>query len=202
MNPTGFSTSAYIEYGPTSSYGSFADVSLSPNDGTTPQEVTATITGLIPDSEYHCRLVAVNENATACTADTVFTPTTLTPVQTWRFAHFGTLAGTGTAADDADPDGDGQINRLEYLAGTDPTLRASVLVFEMNSPGISPRSLCVRPVRPGVRYVVQVSDDGLANWNNWPALLYDAPSDGIVLNDPDEPTGFPRFYRLRLEEVP
>lgn len=38
----------------------------------------------------------------------------------WRDLHFGTTYNGGTAADSADPDGDGRNNLLEYAAGSDP----------------------------------------------------------------------------------
>lgn len=41
--------------------------------------------------------------------------------QAWRYQHFGTVAGTAAAADDADPDGDCLSNLLEYALGTLPT---------------------------------------------------------------------------------
>jgi hypothetical protein len=38
----------------------------------------------------------------------------------WRQQHFGTLVGTGAAADEADPDDDGMSNLLEYAFGSNP----------------------------------------------------------------------------------
>ena len=47
----------------------------------------------------------------------------------WKTAHFSAaeLANPGISGDDADPDGDGQSNRNEYLSGTDPRNPASAL---------------------------------------------------------------------------
>lgn len=39
----------------------------------------------------------------------------------WRQAWFGNSANSGTAADSADPDGDGKSNAFEYVLGTMPT---------------------------------------------------------------------------------
>ena len=61
-----------------------------------------------------------------------------TAFNNWLVAHFGTDANSpDIAGENADPDGDGQSNKAEYLAGTDPrnasdTLRASITT---NTPG-------------------------------------------------------------------
>ena len=41
-------------------------------------------------------------------------------METWRFANFGTTANAGTAADLADPNGDGEGNFLEFSTGQNP----------------------------------------------------------------------------------
>jgi len=53
----------------------------------------------------------------------------------WRLQYFGNgLSAAGAAAWDADPDGDGMTNYQEYLAGTDPTNRLSVLQITAVTP--------------------------------------------------------------------
>lgn len=45
----------------------------------------------------------------------------LDPSETWRTSYFGTGDNSGEAADNADPDGDGLSNLLEYATGSYPT---------------------------------------------------------------------------------
>jgi autotransporter-associated beta strand protein len=61
--------------------------------------------------------LSLQQNATS--ASLVFTPHT--PSEIWRFAHFGTIANSGNAADGSDPDKDGLNNLLEYALGSIPT---------------------------------------------------------------------------------
>jgi len=63
VNASGFSTTARFEYGPTTSYGSFTAIQTFPA-GNFYADPTAGITGLLPDSLFHYRLVAVNGNGT------------------------------------------------------------------------------------------------------------------------------------------
>ncbi len=52
--------------------------------------------------------------------------TVLTPFQAWQIQYFGSTNNPAAAAN-ADPDGDGQNNLAEFLAGTNPTNSASGL---------------------------------------------------------------------------
>ena len=60
VNPNGFATTAYFEYGLTTTYGSSASVTLSPSNGTTAQNVSTTLTGLTPGTLFYYRLTASN----------------------------------------------------------------------------------------------------------------------------------------------
>jgi len=55
---------------------------------------------------------------TGTTLTLIWTP--LTAIESWRYAHFGRSANTGTAADAFDADADGECNLLEFATGQDP----------------------------------------------------------------------------------
>jgi hypothetical protein len=70
VHPNGVSTNVHFEYGTTTNYGSTtADHSYS---GHTTQNVSATITGLSPNTTYHFRIVGTNNNGTNHGADRTF----------------------------------------------------------------------------------------------------------------------------------
>jgi len=64
VNPTGSDTKYWFEYGTTSAYGS-RTTAVDAGSGTTASAVSATLTGLKPDTEYIFRLVARNEFGTS-----------------------------------------------------------------------------------------------------------------------------------------
>ena len=95
--------------------GASRNVTVTP---TANQLGTATITTTVSDG-------------TLTASDTFALTVTGTPAETWRFTHFATTASTGTAADTADANGDGELNLLEFATAQDPlaaTRCAAVLV--------------------------------------------------------------------------
>ena len=79
----------------------------------------------IPDGDQSVTLTAsatgdLGTNATIVVRDHT------TPYQTWQMQYFH-CTDCPSAAESADPDGDGQNNLAEFLAGTDPTNSVSVL---------------------------------------------------------------------------
>ncbi len=54
-------TSCVFEYGTTSAYGHSVPCSPNPGSGASPVAVSAELTGLVPETKYHYRLVAENE---------------------------------------------------------------------------------------------------------------------------------------------
>jgi Immunoglobulin I-set domain./Fibronectin type III domain. len=74
LNPNGFSTTAYFQYGTTTGYGS---TTPSGNFGTTPQNIGYNITGLTPSTTYHYRIVAYNSAGTSYGLDSSFVTTSV-----------------------------------------------------------------------------------------------------------------------------
>jgi len=73
VNPNGFASNYYFEWGTTTSYGS-STTSTAAGSGTTAIPVSAPLSGLIAGTTYHFRLTGVNSEGTASGNDLTFTP--------------------------------------------------------------------------------------------------------------------------------
>ncbi|MFZ4548483.1 MAG: BACON domain-containing protein, partial [Bacteroidales bacterium] len=73
VNPNGLSTTYYFQYGTTISYGTNT-TSVSAGSGSGSLAVSASITGLIPGTTYHFRLVATNSDGTSNGSDLLLIP--------------------------------------------------------------------------------------------------------------------------------
>jgi hypothetical protein len=75
INPNGSNASCKVEYGPTTNYDESKLCDTSLGAGTTPVDVQALLTGLVPGQTIHYRFVSTNDAGTAMGADqTLFTP--------------------------------------------------------------------------------------------------------------------------------
>jgi hypothetical protein len=91
VNPNGTSTTYYFEYGTTTSYGTQTTVT-SAGSGTSASSVNAVLSGLIPATVYHYRVVATNSGGTSQGSDLTFT-TVLRPTAITLAATNATLTG-------------------------------------------------------------------------------------------------------------
>ncbi|MCX6875988.1 MAG: cadherin-like beta sandwich domain-containing protein [Verrucomicrobia bacterium] len=77
VNGNGRTTTISFEYGLTSSYGASATATPATATGTTATAASAAISGLLPGTTYHYRIVAASTGGTAKGADMTFTTGTL-----------------------------------------------------------------------------------------------------------------------------
>ena len=101
-------------------------------DGT-PKVVTATTTPtnlgitITYNGSATAPTAAGSYTVVATVADAIYTGSSsgtlviAAPITSWRQLYFGTTATVGSAADSADPDGDGLTNLQEYTFGTNPS---------------------------------------------------------------------------------
>ncbi len=138
---------------------------------------------------------------------TVLTWQTLAPIEQWRQSNFGSTLNAGTSANDADPDGDGLRNLLEYALGANPTNTTSGVqpsyLFTTAS-GLTYLALDVTraAIAPDVSYIVEVSPD-LAQWFSGPAYTTELTNTSTLLRVRDNTpiSAAPqRFMRLKITQ--
>ena len=198
VNAHGTATTAYYQYGTSTSYGTNTPAQTYGSNANA--SLSVTLSGLQPSTTYHYRSVATNSNATVYGADVAIT--TLSVAGDWRDRHFGTTANTGTAADGADPDGDGISNLLERALGLDPNV-AGVTGLPTVSVDPATHRLILTATRGGadatdLLFTAESSVD-LVTWttNNLTVLTNTATS--YQVRD-DGPAGPRRFLRLRVTQ--
>jgi hypothetical protein len=114
VNPEGVQvTACEFEYGTTQSYGQKAPCATSPGSGDVPVQVTAAISGLQRETEYHFRLVAANANGESLGDDQALE--TPAPVVTGQVTDLGTTSATLVGK--VNPEGSA-VTTCEFKYGT------------------------------------------------------------------------------------
>ncbi len=144
----------------------------------------------------------ITSNDTSASPFTVnLTGTGWTSLQAWRNQYFQTINNAGDAADNADPDGDGLGNFLEFTLGLDPK------VFDVRAPlslEVSPEgvvTISFKRARPAteVTYTVRVSTD-LSGWGDYAVNPGTVGQDAVLT---DHATTAPlRFFKLNVRTPP
>jgi methionine-rich copper-binding protein CopC len=139
---------------------------------------------------------ATNNN----TASNIASVTLLTAQQSWRLQYFGTTDNTGSAADTADPDGDGCNNLLEYVAGLDPTNPSSRFITNAQPVPGQPGQMSISfgPIVSGRTYVVK-SASTLIN-PAWTALSSSSSSESGTTRTVTDLSAGPgaKFYHVEI----
>ena len=102
------------------------------------------------------------QTQTVALAGTITSGPSYTHQELWRFANFGSYTSDASAADAADPDGDGLNNLLEYALGTGP-----------NSSGVIPAVLALNGVNLEYTYTrsTAAKDNGVTYQIEWSETL-------------------------------
>jgi autotransporter-associated beta strand protein len=128
-------------------------------------------------------------------------PTALTAAETWRQLYFGTTENSGNAADNFDPNNDGETNLIEFATGQDPhagTLALTGVVKSATDLEFTyTRSKAA--FDDGLLFTVEYSDTLAPPWTTAGAgtLLVDGSLQTLTATIPAAPGGR-RFIRLRV----
>ena len=114
---------------------------------------------------------------------------------TWLRIYFSEedLYDVHLADSEADPDGDGDSNRFEFLAKLDPTDRE--IRFKITFSGDAREELRIGPVASGVNFETQHSTD-LENWTTISSGSYQQVGDEFLVDLRSMPSR--SFYRVLL----
>lgn len=130
---------------------------------------------------------------------------TFTASEMWRMAFFGAPGASGSAADLADPDGDGLCNLMEYALGNHPLNPASRTLPSMGRTTSGADSFLTLTVPKNatatdVTYTVEVSSD-LVNWSSGAAyttIVSETASSLVVRDNAPVSSLSRRFMRLKV----
>jgi len=174
--PVSFAATAY------DAISGFANVTCSPASGSVFPIGTTTV---------QCSAV----DATGNVATASFSITVRLTLSVWRQIHFGTSSNSGAAADNADPDGDGMTNAMEFVAGTDPMSAASCIKVSQLAPTGNDIQVSF-PSVVGKTYDLQVSPTLQAD--SWTLVQGGITGTGstIQVTDPNGNGQPKRFYRI------
>ena len=161
---------------------------------------TVSATGLTSGTGYSFKAYAINSAGTTYTTP-VFTFTTLTSQEAWRQQYFGITTNTGNAADTADPDGDGNNNLFEYVAGLAPNDALSLFKVRVEAVNGHPtwKAIIFSPLVAGRTYVVKYKTS--LTDTTWLPLTNITTSDnqtGTERTVTDLGAAGPKFYEVEI----
>lgn len=153
----------------------------------------------------------------------------LTALQEWRMGHFGTWQGEGNTGNDADFDGDGVPNLVEYFYNTNPKVAENALnayfgltLLKNPAPELPVNfrvfGSTAAMADPKLRVTIQYATGDLDSWNlyatrtgggSWTGVTIPTvlpPSDGrsnVFFTTTIRPKFTPKYFlRLMVEELP
>ncbi|MGJ8649665.1 MAG: hypothetical protein ACSHX4_04845 [Opitutaceae bacterium] len=201
INPSNLATTAQIEHGLSTAYGT--SETLASSNGTLPMLAEVALTGLSPHTTYHYRTTATNATGTTTAEDQSFT----TP---WDWSSWA-AANLSSSSPDLDSNKNGQPDLIDYATGNHVPDG-----FEVN--GSTAQISFRRSLEAdGVQLIVQVSDD-LVTWDDGSTYHYGSGSssnevttevtrtadgsDGEMITVSTDVTGMDKvFFRLKVVEM-
>ncbi len=116
----------------------------------------------------------------------------------WQFQYFG-APPNATAGPTADPDGDGQKNLFEFLAGVVPNDATSRFLLRIEPVAGQPvwKKLVFSPRLPGRTYSVETNPDLGTTWSPLSGATVSDNGSERTVTDPNA-SGAEKFYRVNI----
>jgi hypothetical protein len=204
----GFSHVASLTINPAPAAVSLANLTQSFNGQSRPVSVTTSPAGLAVtvtyDSETTAPTAAGSYAVEAIITDPNYqgsaqgTLVIVDPYQTWAQTKWPEQEPT-LSAPEADPDGDGVSNWVEFHLGLDPLDARSRFSNEIRMEGSMPQLVISRVVTSG-SFVIQASDDLQGAWENWQTLAITQSADNHTV--PLPAVAGRKFYRVLYTAPP
>jgi hypothetical protein len=157
---------------------------------------TYSVSNLLSGTVYDFRIASLNGGDSSSVVTT--TISTWTSREEWRFTNFGTITGSGNAADNASPSGDGMPNLLKYALGLSATSRnvGDSLNNQINADRRF--TLTFTRARTELTYTVEGSND----LKSWSVLVVNPGSVGesVTVTDESSASAPRRFLRLKVSD--
>ena len=165
VNPNNLSTTVKFEFGTTTSYGSEIAVTPSSVSGTSAMAVSAMLTGLVPNTLYHYRVVGTNSAGTTNGADQTFTTPGLAPTVTTNAAtNSGSTSATFNAT--VNPNNATAVVKFQYGTTTSYGSEISATQSPVSGASAVPVSAVVTGLIPNTLYhfrIVATNSIGASN---------------------------------------
>ena len=186
-----------------------------PEGGVTFASATSVDTGVTFDSTGNYRMRLTVSDGAITTFDDTMANVTVGGLLSWRQTNFGTTSSSGNSANDADGDGDGLKNIIEYALLTSPTVAGSAPFTVAATPGNFVINLNRDPARNDATITIEAATTLGGTWTpiarstNGGAFTSLAPEASVVetgagpvaaaitVSTASTPAG--RFFRVKVE---
>lgn len=200
-------TNATIYLGTNGLLNSFADTVSEPNQGFNsslfigydPSDSSRLFRGAIDEVAIYNHSLTPTQVLQLYTSALTLPPPP-TPFQTWQLQYF-ICTNCPQAAEDADPDGDGQNNLVEFLAGTDPTIAASAFRIISVAQEDNDIRIMWQTVGGKTNALQSATGDYTTNFDDLGGPIVISGFGDVITNrvDSGAATNAPaRYYRIRL----